>query len=97
MTETAEEVVVSKEARVVEEVVVRKTADDRTETVSDTVRRTEVEVDDVAGTDATTRTSAAGTPFGDKVAGVAKEGYGKVAGDDTLVREGEAQRDKTTY
>ncbi|SDB21360.1 YsnF/AvaK domain-containing protein [Belnapia rosea] len=45
-TETAEEAVVAKEARVKEELVVRKTADDRTETVSDTVRRTEVEVDD---------------------------------------------------
>jgi uncharacterized protein (TIGR02271 family) len=45
-TETAEEAVVAKEARVVEEVVVRKTADERTETVSDTVRRTEVEVED---------------------------------------------------
>lgn len=46
MEERAEEAVVSKEARVVEEVVVRKEADQRTETVSDTVRKTEVEVDD---------------------------------------------------
>jgi len=46
MEERAEEAVVSKEARVVEEVVVRKDADQRTETVSDTVRKTEVEVDD---------------------------------------------------
>lgn len=45
-TETAEEAVVGKQARVVEEVVVRKEADDRTETISDTVRRTEVEVED---------------------------------------------------
>ena len=44
--ESAEEAVVSKEARVTEEVVVRKQAEERTETVSDTVRRTEVEVDD---------------------------------------------------
>jgi len=44
--ERGEEAVVSKEARVVEEVVVRKGADQRTETVSDTVRKTEVEVDD---------------------------------------------------
>jgi stress response protein YsnF len=41
--------VVSKEARVVEEVVVRKEADQRTETISDTVRKTEVEVDDERG------------------------------------------------
>jgi uncharacterized protein (TIGR02271 family) len=44
--ERSEEAVVSKEARVVEEVVVRKEAEQRTETVSDTVRRTEVDVDD---------------------------------------------------
>ncbi|WP_425523148.1 YsnF/AvaK domain-containing protein [Microvirga splendida] len=46
MEERSEEAMVSKEARVVEEVVVRKDADRRTETVSDTVRKTEVEVDD---------------------------------------------------
>ncbi|MBM6579011.1 YsnF/AvaK domain-containing protein [Microvirga sp. BT689] len=46
MEERSEEAVVSKEARVVEEVVVRKDADQRTETISDTVRKTEVEVDD---------------------------------------------------
>jgi uncharacterized protein (TIGR02271 family) len=44
--ERGEEAVVSKEARVVEEVVVRKEADQRTETVSDTVRKTEVDVED---------------------------------------------------
>ena len=53
MTETAEEAVVGKTARVVEEVVVGKTATDRTETVTDTVRRTDVEVDDM---DTTTKT-----------------------------------------
>lgn len=45
-TESAEEPVVSKETRVREEVRLRKEAQERTETVSDTVRRTEVEVDD---------------------------------------------------
>jgi len=49
MEERSEEAVVSKEARVVEEVVVRKEADQRTETISDTVRKTEVEVDDERG------------------------------------------------
>ena len=43
-TETAEEAVVSKNARVVEEVVVNKDVDQRTETVRDTVRRTDVDV-----------------------------------------------------
>ena len=44
--ERGEEAVVSKEARVVEEVVVRKDVEQRTETVSDTVRKTEVDVED---------------------------------------------------
>ena len=47
MRETAEEAVVGKSARVVEEVTVEKTASDHTETVSDTVRRTEVEIEDI--------------------------------------------------
>lgn len=47
MTEMAEEAVVGKTSRVVEEVVVGKTATERTETVQDTVRRTDVEVDDI--------------------------------------------------
>ena len=37
---------VSKEARVKEELVVNKDVRERTETVSDTVRRTEVDVED---------------------------------------------------
>jgi uncharacterized protein (TIGR02271 family) len=59
--ERGEEAVVSKEARVTEEVVVRKEAEQRTETVSDTVRQTEVEVEDergnrISGTGTTDRT-----------------------------------------
>jgi uncharacterized protein (TIGR02271 family) len=46
MTERAEEAVVGKEARVREELVVKKTAEERTETIEDTVRHTEVEVDE---------------------------------------------------
>jgi uncharacterized protein (TIGR02271 family) len=48
LTETAEEAVVSKQARVVEEVVVGKDVTERTETVRDSVRRTDVEVEEVA-------------------------------------------------
>jgi uncharacterized protein (TIGR02271 family) len=48
LTETAEEAVVSKQARVVEEVVVGKDVTERTETVRDNVRRTNVEVEEVA-------------------------------------------------
>jgi len=43
--ETQEEAIIGKEARVVEEVHVRKDVDERTEKVRDTVRRTEVEVE----------------------------------------------------
>jgi uncharacterized protein (TIGR02271 family) len=46
MTETAEEAVVAKEARVREELVVKKTAEQHVEQIDDTVRRTEVEVDE---------------------------------------------------
>lgn len=48
MTETSEEAVVGKQARVTEELVVSKTADQRTETIRDTVRKTEVEIDEDA-------------------------------------------------
>ncbi|MBJ3783087.1 YsnF/AvaK domain-containing protein [Devosia sediminis] len=53
--EHAEEAVVGKEARVVEEISLRKEGTDRTETVSDTVRKTEVEIEDdrTAGSDHT--------------------------------------------
>lgn len=46
VTTHREEPVISKEARMKEEIVVRKEGDQRTETVRDTVRRTEVEVED---------------------------------------------------
>ena len=45
MTETSEEAVVSKQARVVGEVVVSKDTTERQETVRDTVRRTDVDVE----------------------------------------------------
>ena len=51
-----EEAVVGKASRVVEEIVVGKTASDRTETVSDSVRRTEVDVEPVATTTTGTTT-----------------------------------------
>jgi len=48
--ETGEEAIVAKEARVAEEVVIRKDVDTRQETVRDTVRRTDVDVEQLAGT-----------------------------------------------
>ena len=60
LTETAEVPVVAKEAHVVEEVVVGKTATDRVETVTDTVRRTDVEVEELPGTTTTSGTTKTG-------------------------------------
>lgn len=45
VTAQAEEAVVTKEARVVEEVVIRKDVGQRTEHITDTVRRTDVQVE----------------------------------------------------
>jgi uncharacterized protein (TIGR02271 family) len=50
LTERAEEAVVDKQAHVREEIGIRKDVDERTETIADTVRHTEVEVDDTRGT-----------------------------------------------
>ena len=46
MRETAEEAVIGKDARVIEEVVVQKTAEQRTQEVEDTVRHTHVDIDE---------------------------------------------------
>jgi len=64
---TSEEAVVSKEARVVEEIALHKEASDRTETVRDTLRSTKVDVEDSsevvpgATTTGVTGTSSTGT------------------------------------
>jgi len=47
VTESAEVPVVSKEARVVEEISLNKDVDEHTETVRDTVRKTEVDIDNL--------------------------------------------------
>ncbi|HYE37307.1 DUF2382 domain-containing protein [Methylocaldum sp.] len=57
LTEMGEEAVASKEARVVEEVTVSKGVTEHTETVHDTLRRTEVEVEELGK-------GAAGIPSG---------------------------------
>ncbi len=49
--EKSEEVVVNKQARVVEEVIVAKEVSEREATVTDTLRRTDVKVERVAGKD----------------------------------------------
>ena len=47
LPETAEEAVVSKNARVVEELLIGKSASQHVETVQDTVRKTEVDVEEI--------------------------------------------------
>ena len=47
VTETVEEAVVNKTARITEEVVIRKQGSDRTQTVHDTVRRQQIDVEQV--------------------------------------------------
>ena len=59
VSEKSEVAVVSKQARVVEEVVVNKEVGERTETVTDTVRRTDVEVEQLDTDEA--RRNAKGT------------------------------------
>ena len=63
VTETAEEPVIAKRARVTEEVVVGKEATDRTETVRDTVRHTEVEVEQLGAERTDTRNRMGDTNF----------------------------------
>jgi len=53
LTERAEVPVVNKEARVVEEIRISKDVDEREETIKDTVRRTEVDVENLSGNDTT--------------------------------------------
>jgi uncharacterized membrane protein/stress response protein YsnF len=52
--ERREEPVVEKQARVVEEVAINKQADERTETIRDTARRTDVDVEQIPGETRTT-------------------------------------------
>lgn len=64
LTERAEEAVVTKQARVVEEVLVGKEVTEREETVRDTVRRTDVDVEEIDTTEprtgSTTRRKSSG-------------------------------------
>ncbi len=61
VTEQGEEAVVGKTARVVEEVSLRKEATERVETVRDTVRKEEVEVERLPGSATTTIGTTTGT------------------------------------
>jgi stress response protein YsnF len=60
MRETAEEPIIGKEARVKEEVVVKKTAEEHQQQVDDTIRRTNVEVEDAEPRDRETESGNLG-------------------------------------
>jgi len=64
--ERSEVPVVSKETRVVEEVTIGKQASDRTETVSDTVRRTDIDVEELDRDDDTVYTTTGSTTAGNR-------------------------------
>lgn len=61
LRETSEEAVVSKTARVVEEVVVGKEVTQQTENIDDTVRRTDVQVEQLGASSGTQATSTTAT------------------------------------
>jgi uncharacterized protein (TIGR02271 family) len=62
MTETSEEAVISKSAQVTEEISLHKEVTDRVETVRDIVRREDVEIERMPGTEPATRRTAAAAP-----------------------------------
>nr|GFD15439.1 hypothetical protein [Tanacetum cinerariifolium] len=64
VTESAERAVVGKEAHVVEEVSLGKEVSEREQVIHDTVRKTEVDVEQIPGsTTTTTGTDATGTSY----------------------------------
>lgn len=85
MTETGEEAVVGKETRVREELVVRKDVEERVQNIDDTVRHTEVEVDDRSQRLAASDTARG---LGDEAIGNAKQGLGGLTGNERLRQEG---------
>ena len=82
--EFAEEAVVSKQARVVEEISLHKEARDRTETITDTVRHTEVEIEDGRGTVVGGSTTRSGIVEGSNV-GTVMAHMDVIASDGTTV------------
>lgn len=64
LTEHAEVPIVSKQAQVVEEVTISKEVEERTETIRDTVRSTEVEVENLSSGDLNTASHLSGTASG---------------------------------
>ncbi len=93
--ERDEEIVVDKQARVVEEVHIKKNVEQRTETVQDTVRRTDVDVQELGGTTRTTGTtgSASNEGFVERTVGNANNAVERNSGLDTDRSGGTGDRD----
>ncbi len=91
--ERAEEVVISKQARIVEEVVVGKESTERNQQVHETVRRTDVEVEKLPGQSVTTDTGNH-TPrnMGEGVVNGVKNTEGNRAGDGTPDTRGAGEK-----
>ena len=91
--ERSEELVVDKQARIVEEVVINKDVAERTETIQDTVRRTDVDVREIPGETRTTGYSnTAGT------SGTAATGSGagsSSSGDEGMIERGLSKAENT--
>ena len=92
--ETTEEPVVAKTARVVEEVVVGKEVQERTETVADTVRRTDVEVERL-GADTSRRGTDTTTATGDATGGSIRDQAESMADRATTDRSSTTDRTST--
>lgn len=89
VTEMTEEPVVSKKARVKEEVVVGKEATERTETIRDNVRRTEVEVENLNEPNRGPRETRPATGMSpNPPTRDVKSGFGTTPGAGTLAGEG---------
>jgi hypothetical protein len=92
-----EEAVVQKQARVVEEVVVRKEAAERTEQIQETLRRTEVEVEELPGPQRvsdvteTTRVRANEMADTDRLSGARTEDIGATSTDEGVIERGAAR------
>ena len=72
--ETIEEPVISKRRRVVEEIVIGRETRERTETISETVRKTQVEVEPLGGPETAKRPVAGGPDFRSLHAASARHG-----------------------
>ena len=102
MTETDEEAVVGKKARIVEEVVIKKTADEHIEEINETVRHTDVNVEKFGGGGDSSQSREQPKPgFGEKMKGIVEEGIGNtkqgIAGltdNESLKQNGSAQERK---